>query len=138
MNPDGSNQRPLTDGAQSDVEPMWSPDSSKIVFVSDRDGAFHVFVMNADGSNQHRLVDDGHADAEPFYSPDGTKVAYDRYSENRVELFVANSDGSSPRRLTTACDDVLAERTDEAICERESPSPSWQPVTGASGGRQSH
>ncbi len=34
----------------------WSPDGSKIVFISTRDGNLEVYVMNADGSGQTRLT----------------------------------------------------------------------------------
>lgn len=84
--------------------------------------------MNADGNGQGRLLDDGAVDAEPFFSPDGTRIAFDRYSETRVDLFVANADGTNRERLTTACDDVLGAVGDDAVCEDETPSPSWQPV----------
>ena len=34
--------------------PVWSPDGSKIAFVSDRVGTNEIYVMDADGSNQTR------------------------------------------------------------------------------------
>src|SRR5688572_845446 len=37
MNADGSGQTRLTNNAASDIEPSWSPDSTKIAFSSDRD-----------------------------------------------------------------------------------------------------
>ncbi len=39
-----------------DWDPFWSPDGSRIVFQSDRDGEEdEIYVMDADGSNQQRL-----------------------------------------------------------------------------------
>jgi len=38
------------------VSPAWSPDGSKIVFVSGRDGVSEIYVMKPDGSDQTRLT----------------------------------------------------------------------------------
>ena len=63
MNADGSGQRKLTQGHGA----RWSPDGTKISFVSCRDGNDEIYVMNADGSGQLNLSqnplwnDNGHA-----------------------------------------------------------------------------
>ena len=38
---------------------------ARIVFSSDRDGNFEIYVIDADGSNQQRLTKDRHADLDP-------------------------------------------------------------------------
>jgi Tol biopolymer transport system component len=45
----------LTPGVGSDTFPVWSPDGSRIAFVSDND----IWVMNADGSHLQRVTNDG-------------------------------------------------------------------------------
>jgi TolB protein len=42
----------------NDFSPQFSPDGSKIVFVSDRDGNAEIYVMKADGSGQVNLTND--------------------------------------------------------------------------------
>jgi Tol biopolymer transport system component len=49
MNADGSGQRKLTERGYN---PRWSPDGTKISFVTNRDGYKEIYVMNADGSGQ--------------------------------------------------------------------------------------
>lgn len=59
MNSDGSGRVKLTDAAATkgkNLNPAWSPDGSKIAFVSTRDGNFEIYSMNANGSNQKRLT----------------------------------------------------------------------------------
>ena len=60
MDADGSNQLRLTyNPTMADRGPSWSPDSSRIVFSSQRkqDGwNGRIYVMDADGSNQLRLT----------------------------------------------------------------------------------
>lgn len=58
MGSDGSNVRNLSNNAELDFDPIWSPDGTQIAFVSDRDGNFEIYVMNVDGSNLQRLTDD--------------------------------------------------------------------------------
>ncbi|MBI1923348.1 PD40 domain-containing protein, partial [Candidatus Poribacteria bacterium] len=62
MDASGANVIQLTtDGAlgQSppldDANPSWSPDGTKIVFSSHRDGNYDIFVMNANGTGQMRV-----------------------------------------------------------------------------------
>ena len=48
MNSDGSNVIRLTDHPASDIEPCWSPDGRSIVFSSNRDGDFEVYVLDVE------------------------------------------------------------------------------------------
>ena len=68
MELDGSNQVRLTTHAAYDDQPKWSPDSSKIVFMSDRNGNFEIYTMNADGSAQTRITTDFAGDGFPVWS----------------------------------------------------------------------
>ena len=56
MHADGSNPTRLTNNAARDLDPSFSPDGQKIVFLSLRDGSYVLYVMNADGSEQTRLT----------------------------------------------------------------------------------
>ena len=69
-NADGSGQTRLTDNPYSDQDPSWSPDGTKIAFVSERLGAgTDIYVMNADGSDQTRLTDNTVNDLDPSWGP---------------------------------------------------------------------
>ena len=78
MNADGSNVRRLTTADGDDTAPAWSPDGSKIVFRSTRDGNFEIYSMNADGTGQTRLTNHSRADTSPSWSPDGSKIVFSR------------------------------------------------------------
>lgn len=47
----------LTDSPGFDGEPDWSPDGSRIVFTSVREGGMEIWAMNADGTGFTRLTD---------------------------------------------------------------------------------
>jgi len=87
-------------GDTFDFSPQYSPDGSKIAFVSRRDGRFQLYVMNADGSNQTRLTNHKFNDQGPSWSPDGSKIAFRSDRDGNDEIYVMNADGSNQTRLT--------------------------------------
>src|SRR5215212_6011065 len=109
---DGSNQTRLTDSADSDEFPSWSPDGTKLAFTSNRDGNWEIYVMNAqDGSNQTNLTMNPAFDFDSTWSPDGTKIALTSDRDGNTEIYVMNAqDGSNQTRLTdNGASDGLAE-----------------------------
>ena len=110
MNAAGSNQTRLTYNAATDSQPSWSPDGTKITFMSSRDDSVascssfgsnsEIYVMNADGSNQTRLTNNGAVDQYPAWSPDGSKIAFGSGRDGRLQIYVMNADGSGMTRLT--------------------------------------
>ena len=52
----GGAATPLTVHAAYDTMPVWSPDSTKIAFASNRYGNFDIFVIDAKGGTAERLT----------------------------------------------------------------------------------
>ena len=67
----------------------WSPDGSRIAFVSDRDGEDEIYVVPQDGDGEaEQLTDGGEAMRyAPEWSPDGEHLAF---SDKDGQLFVLN------------------------------------------------
>lgn len=113
MDSDGNNVARLTSTPGDEVQPSWSPDGSKIVFVSDQTGNKEVYVINADGSGLTRLTSTQSArEYSPAWSPDGKRIAFESNVSGSNEIYVMNVDGSNPTRLVNLPDG--AQSTDPA------------------------
>ena len=102
MNPDGSSQSRLTNNSETDVNPIVSPDGTRIIFDSKRAGNEEIFVMNADGTGVTRITNNDFVDQEPAWSRDGTRIACasKRNNDNSVEIYTMNANGTNQTRLT--------------------------------------
>ena len=76
------------------------PTSTKIAFVSARDGDKEIYVMNANGTNQENLTKNPANEGEPSWSPDGTLIAFMSTRDGNWEIYVMDADGKNPVRLT--------------------------------------
>lgn len=66
---DGSGLTRLTNHVEYDVDPSWSPDSSRIVFASTRSGNWDLYIINADGTGLTQLTDNERDDDQPAWRP---------------------------------------------------------------------
>jgi TolB protein len=73
---DGSNERPLFSSQDSDYDPAWSPDGSRIVFTSDRAGSADLFLVKPDGNGLEQLTNDPAYDDQAAFSPDGKQLVF--------------------------------------------------------------
>lgn len=100
INPDGTNETRLTTAEGVDNQPAFSPDGSKIAFVSYRGGNTdgEIYVMNSDGTNQTRLTNDTREDRYPTFTPDGTRITFGNRADGHLSTI--NVDGTGLVRLT--------------------------------------
>jgi serine/threonine protein kinase len=73
----GENATRFTFDAANDSFPIWSPDGSRIVWASNRAGAFNLYQKAASGAGQDELLLESEGDAIPNdWSSDGRLIVY--------------------------------------------------------------
>ncbi|MDN5201675.1 DPP IV N-terminal domain-containing protein [Fulvivirgaceae bacterium BMA10] len=78
----------LTNNPAQDRYPNWSPDGSKIVFESDRDGNWEIYMMNADGTALQNLTDHESNDRSPSWHPDGNAIIFQSNRNDTQGIFM--------------------------------------------------
>jgi TolB protein len=83
------------------LQPAFSPDGSKMVFVSDMRGGANIFVRDMATGEEKRLSYSGNYNTSPAFSPKGDLIAFvSRTSPNDFEICVMKPDGSNAQVLT--------------------------------------
>lgn len=100
MGSDGKDHLRITNTESNETSPVWSPDGSQFVYVSEQDGNRELYLMDANGQNATRLTKHPADDWMPVWSPDGEKIAFVSRRYGNWEIFTVNADGTELTRLT--------------------------------------
>jgi dipeptidyl aminopeptidase/acylaminoacyl peptidase len=74
---DGGELERFTYGPGRDSAPRWSPDGSRLAFLSDREGeGAQLYVMPADGGEGRKLTSLELGAGPAAWSPDGTRLLF--------------------------------------------------------------
>ena len=83
INADGTEHRALTTGNRMDGSPMWSPDGTRLAYVSDVDGKPQIYVRWMDSGQTARLTDSSFPPGGIFWSPDGKFISYSAFVQTK-------------------------------------------------------
>ena len=92
--------RKVLDDSSMATDPAYSPDGSRIAFVSTRDGQPEVYVMDADGTDAARLTNSPGVDGDPSFTADGQAVVFHSNRTGHRQIFVQAITGSDAFQLT--------------------------------------
>lgn len=86
-----------------DNNATWSPDSSKLAFISNGcSGCFpDLFTINADGTGRTQLTATSEPEFAPRWSPLGGQIAYGSYRSGSSNIYVIKADGTGDHLLTS-------------------------------------
>lgn len=104
---DGSGDRRLTPTDRRSVDPDWSPDGGRLVymetrFVSRRRAQQRLVVMNADGTGRRAITASGGPDElNPKWTPDGQTILFERRQERgtRSDILAVSPNGGAQRTI---------------------------------------
>jgi TolB protein len=72
--------------------PTWSPDETKIAFVSNRSGFMELYWMDSDGLNPRRLTMLNERIESPSWSPNGQNISFMvRSISNTSDIYMLNT-----------------------------------------------
>ena len=94
LDEDGTNFQRLTNNSFWDLYPVWSPDNSKIAFLSYRESTLDLYKMNLDGTEQMKFYDSEEHDADIHWIKD--TIVFTSGSK----IWKINDDGTNPMNLT--------------------------------------
>lgn len=95
----------LTHHPGIDSRPVWSPDGSRLLFESWRNGVRGVYVMNVNSTEVRRLsADAGASEYDPWWAPDGQSIFFRSLrrflsTAPSVAIYRVDPDGSNLQRV---------------------------------------
>lgn len=97
---DGQNPRTVVRSGEPIISPRFSPDGTRLAYVSFEDKKPIVYVQSlADGSRRQVAAFKG-SNSAPAWSPDGRRLAVVLTRDEASQIYLINADGSGLTRLT--------------------------------------
>ncbi|MBN2549490.1 MAG: PD40 domain-containing protein [Anaerolineales bacterium] len=94
LSTEGDDLRRITDNNFWDLYPVWSPDGSRIAFLSQRTASLGIYVMNADGGDARLLYDSSSHEADIDWT--GDQIVFTKNSS----IWIMQEDRSDIRQIT--------------------------------------
>lgn len=97
---DGQNPRTVVRSNEPLISPMFSPDGTRLVYVSFEDKKPVVYLQSLqDGSRRKTAAFKG-SNSAPAWAPDGKRLAVVLTRDGNSQIYLINADGSGLSRLT--------------------------------------
>jgi Tol biopolymer transport system component/C-terminal processing protease CtpA/Prc len=96
---DGGDAARVTETPGAEEQIAWAPDSRRLAYASDRDGAWHIWLYDFGTRTEKQLTHGRENDITPRWSPDGKQLAFERGGR---ELRVLDVASGTDRKLATA------------------------------------
>ncbi len=96
---DGQNPQVMLRSKQSIISPAWSPDGSKLAYVSFESGKSVIYVQTLATGQRQPISNYKGNNSAPAWSPDGKKMAIVLSKDGISQIYTTNTDGSDLRRV---------------------------------------
>ena len=99
---DGQNPQTALASREPIISPTWSPEGSRIAYVSFENKKPVVYVHNLATGQRQAVANFKGSNSAPAWSPDGRQLAVVLSRDGGTQIFVMNADGSGTRRLMSS------------------------------------
>jgi TolB protein len=99
---DGQNPQTALASREPIISPTWSPDGSRIAYVSFENKKPVVYVHNLATGQRQAVANFKGSNSAPAWSPDGRQLAVVLSRDGGTQIFLMNADGSGTRRLMSS------------------------------------
>lgn len=112
----------ITENDADDLDPVWSPDGTRLAFASDREGDWNIYVMDlacldtGDGcgaGDATQITEDPADDRHPAWASEGNRLVFQSNREGNWQIYLIDIASGLVQLLITSSADNIA--------------PVWQP-----------
>ena len=90
----------LTTNGSEAINPILSPDRTRVAFVSTVGDNTDIYILDLNTLVATRLTNAPERDSAPSWSPNGQQIVFESFRDGNLEIYIANADGSNQTRLT--------------------------------------
>ncbi len=105
MNADGSNVSQLTTEIQGACQPEWSPDGTRLAYISpcggmqERYDGASIFILNLENNRTDLISTLATGDYDPAWSPNGSRLAFTSLQTGKPQIFIYDFDSRTANIL---------------------------------------